>query len=446
MGEEITVQHEVIWDKTLEFLRNTVSSVDYNTVYKPLKVVQIDGAFLVLECKDSLHLSLCERYKKSLEEALKNASPSRLNIRFILPEKRRVKNPKVKKEDSGNNLNPMLCFDNFVVGAGNSFAYNVCCSVAKLPETNNPSKNMFNPLFLYGGSGLGKTHLLQAIGNEILDMHPEKKVVYTQCETFLNEFISSLSSKSFEPFRKKYRNCDFLLIDDIQFLENKEGTQEEFFHTFNALYERGRQIVLTCDKPPTQLNSLEKRLITRFSSGVLVDIQAPDYETRVAILRNIARYNHVEFPDDVLDYIASNISSNVRELEGAFKKVLAYTQLQGEVNLGMTKQVLQDIIHPNGVKKVTAEIIINVVCAFYNITIDDILSPRRDKNIAYPRMIAMYFFRNILDMTLGKISEYFGKKDHTTARSACKKIDTIIREKEVPYAEEIEELKKRISM
>lgn len=439
------MEYEVIWDKTLEFIKNTVSSVDYNTVYKPIKVQEIEGAFLILECKDSMHLSLCVRYKKLVEDALKNASPSRLNVSFVLPEKR--KNTKTKMEDvSTNNLNQAFCFDNFVVGAGNNFAYNVCYSVAKLPESNNPAKNMFNPLFLYGGSGLGKTHLLQAIGNEILDMHPEKKVVYTQCETFLNEFISSLSSKSFEPFRNKYRNCDFLLIDDIQFLENKEGTQEEFFHTFNALYERGSQIVLTCDKPPTQLNSLEKRLITRFSSGVLVDIQAPDYETRFAILRNMAQYNHVEFPDDVLDYIASNISSNVRELEGAFKKVLAYTQLQGEVNLGMTKQVLQDMIHPNGTKKVTAETIISVVSAFYNISVDDILSPRRDKNIAYPRMISMYFFRNILDMTLGKISEFFGKKDHTTARSACKKIDTIIREKESPYFEEIEELKKRIAL
>lgn len=441
------MEHEVIWDKTLEFIKNSVSSVDYNTVYKPLRPVEIDGAYLVLECKDSMHLSFSEHERDTVESALKNASPSRLMVRFVLPQAKKQTVFKAAKEEmSSGNLNPSLNFDNFVVGTGNNFAYNVCCSVAKLPESDNKSKNMFNPLFLYGGSGLGKTHLIQAIGNEIIDMHPEKRVVYTQCETFLNEFISSLSGKSFEPFRKKYRNCDFLLIDDIQFLENKEGTQEEFFHTFNALYERGSQIVLTCDKPPTQLNSLEKRLITRFSSGVLVDIQAPDYETRVAILKNMANSNYVEFPDDVLDYIASNISSNVRELEGAFKKVLAYTQLQGEVTLSMTQQVLHDMIHPQATKKVNAETIIAVICAYYNITVDDIMSPRRDKNIAYPRMMAMYFFRTILDMTLGKISEYFGKKDHTTARSACKKIDIIVKEKEVPFCDEIEELRKRISL
>lgn len=443
----IAVEFEVIWDKTLEFIKNSVSSVDYNTIYKPLRPLEVDGAFLELECKDSMHLSFCEHQTKTVEEALKNASPARLKVRFVLPKTRVRKNvAPAKEEESGNNLNPSLNFDSFVVGTGNNFAYSVCFSVAKLPESSGKSKNMFNPLFLYGGSGLGKTHLLQAIGNEILDVHPEKRVVYTQCETFLNEFISSLSAKSFEPFRKKYRNCDFLLIDDIQFLENKEGTQEEFFHTFNALYERGSQIVLTCDKPPTQLNALEKRLITRFSSGVLVDIQAPDYETRVAILRNMASTNHVEFPDEVLAYIAENISSNVRELEGAFKKVLAYSQLQGEVTLAMAQQVLHDMINPQETKNVTPETIINVICAYYNISHDDIMSPRRDKNIAYPRMIAMYFFRNILDMTLGKISEYFGKKDHTTARSACKKIDIIVREKELPFCDEIEELKKRISL
>lgn len=431
-----------IWKLALEFLKNSSSSVNYNTIFSPLKALEIDGSDFIIECRDRMHLSFCEREKNEIVKALNASSPKRFNVVFVL------KGQKKKKQSNSNflknsNFNPQLTFENFVVGTGNSFAYNVCLSVARQMENNG--QNMFNPLFLYGGSGLGKTHLIQAIGNDIRERNDDKKVVYTQCETFLNEFISSLASKSFEPFRNKYRNCDYLLIDDIQFLENKEGTQEEFFHTFNSLYERGSQIVLTCDKPPSQLNSLEERLITRFSSGVLVDIQAPDFETRVAILSNMAKNNNIYFPDPVIEYIAENINSNVRELEGAFKKVLAYSHLQGNVSLNMTKQVLNDMIHPSEDKKLTPELIIQVIAAYYNISIDEIMSPRRNRSIAYPRMIAMYFLRTVLNLTLAKISEIFGKKDHTTARSACNKIDIIVKNDEQPLAREIEELKMRLS-
>lgn len=444
---EQALDHLIIWEKALEFARSKSNSLSYNTTFKHLRPLGIEGNVFILECKDSFQRGFAEGEREILEKSLADASFVRFKIRFVLPESEPVKPQPLEKDGPSqkNNLNADFTFESFVVGAGNKFAYNVCLSVVTPPK-NTKSKNMFNPLFLYGGSGLGKTHLLQAIGNEILNRYPNKKVVYTQCETFLNEFISSLSSKSFEPFRKKFRSCDYLLIDDIQFLENKEGTQEEFFHTFNTLFEKGSQIVLTCDKPPAQLNSMEERLITRFQSGVLVDVQAPDYETRVAILRNMAQSNHVIFPDEVIDYIANNISSNVRELEGAFKKVMAYTLLQGEVNLTLTSMVLQDMISPQNARKITPDLILNVIASFYNITQDDLLSPRRDNHIAYPRMIAMYFFRTTLDMTLGKISEFFGKKDHTTARSACNKIDIIVKEKKAPFCDEIEELRKRIAL
>lgn len=444
-GETPTVDYSALWERAYQLLADQANSFTVRNVLNPLSLLGEKAGELRFLCKDPMHLAFCEKEKKTIEDALFRVSNRRLKAAFTvdLPS---VDVPAPSQEAASfanqTHLNPRNSFENFVVGKGNEFAYSVCRSIV------NPSlkQSSFNPLFLYSSSGLGKTHLIQAIGNYVQAHTPEKRVVYVPCEAFLNEFISNIQTKSFDSFRRKYRNCDYLLIDDIQFLQNKESTQEEFFHTFNALLENGSQIVLTCDKPPQQLNSMEDRLITRFRSGVMVDIQAPEYETRVAILKNMAEQNHLELSKDILAYIADNISSNVRELGGAFNKVLAYSTLSGEISLPITIEILKDMIHPQGNRTITPDLILNVVCAFYNVQKNDIMSSKRDKAIAYPRQVAMYFFRAIMDMTYVQISQYFNKKDHTTAKHNCDKIEELLRDKQAPETDEIEEVRKRISL
>ena len=342
----------------------------------------------------------------------------------------------------GSPLNPQLCFDNFVVGKNNQFAYSVCRAVLRSDANNR----RFNPLFLYGGSGLGKTHLLQAIGNHVLRHEPDKKVVYVQCEAFLNEFITSIQTKSFEPFRNKYRNCDYLLIDDIQFLQNKESTQEEFFHTFNTLFESGSQIVLTCDKPPQELNAMEQRLTTRFRSGVLVDIQAPDYETRLAILQNMAQQQGLEIREEILDYMARNICSNVRELGGALNKYAAYSCLDTELSLKDIQELLNDMIQPSHSQAISPDLILTAVCNYYNITKEELFSNKRSKHVAFPRQVAMYFLHSYLDMTFSQISQCLGRKDHTTAMHGCAKVRDILKEHIRPECDQVEALSAQLSL
>lgn len=317
------------------------------------------------------------------------------------------------------NLNPRYTFDSFVVGKSNNLAHAASLAVAESPG------EIYNPLFIYGGVGLGKTHLMQSVANFILKNDENAKVLYVTSETFTNELIDAIRNKnnSTTNFRNKYRTNDVLLIDDIQFIIGKESTQEEFFHTFNALYESKRQIIISSDRPPKDLETLEDRLKSRFEQGLSVDIQSPDYETRMAILRKKEETDNINIDNEIIQYIATNIKSNIRELEGALNKIVAMGKLDNtrEINLELAQEVLKDIISPNIPPQITPDIIIKIVAEHYGITVDDIKSKKRSNEIVYPRHIAMYLCRELTDLPLKSIGERLGR-DHSTVMHALDKI------------------------
>jgi chromosomal replication initiator protein len=442
-----------IWDKTINLLEGEVSEISLNTWIRPLEPLSAEQGVFTLSVPNDFHRTFVEQYTGLIRNALKAASATDFEVRFqvgggenLTHASHAEKKPSLSASSgesfgktSLSRLNPQYTFETFVVGSGNRFAHAACVAVAEKQGGRN-----FNPLFLYGGSGLGKTHLMHAIGNYVCANHPEKKILYVQCEQFVNEFIYTIKENKYDDFRSKYRNTDMLLIDDIQFIEGKEQMQIEFFHTFNALYETGKNIIMTCDKPPQSLASLEERLRTRFSSGLIVDIQPPDYETRLAILRRHAQQNNVSVPDDVYEYIASNVASNIRELEGAFKTVLYYSMLAGPITQDVAREALKDIIQPSAARKLSASLIMEVVANAYNVTVDDLKSNRRSKEVAMPRQVAMFLCRSLLNMTLPQIGAEFGNRDHTTVMYACSKISEDLAVKP-DLARQIEDLKKRIT-
>lgn len=316
------------------------------------------------------------------------------------------------------NLSPRYTFENFVVGNSNRFA-----KAASMAVANNPAF-AYNPFFLFSDSGLGKTHLMNAIGNQILQNHPEMKVLYISSETFTNELIESVEHNRLEAFREKYRNIDVLLIDDIQFLRKKESTQEEFFHTFEALKQADKQIIISSDRPPKELDTLEERLTSRFMQGLIIEINHPDFETRSAILRSMAEKDHLEFPLEVIQLIATNVKTNIRELEGVYTKVSAFASLnQQPVTMELARKALKDLDMGSTAEKViTVEAIQELVAAHYKIRVEDLKAKKRTRSIAYPRQIAMYLTRELTDLSLPRIGEYFGGRDHTTVLHACDKI------------------------
>lgn len=437
-----------LWDKVLAALDKEASPITMTTWIRPLKPVQIRNSVLYLLAPSAFHVNFTENYHQLIKNTLNTVVPAEMDIN-IIADLKEIENesqspnflPTDIEQKSADNNNETLysnyTFDTFVVGSGNRFAHAACVAIA-----DQQTGSSYNPLFLYGGSGLGKTHLMHAIGNHVRRNFPNKKLIYVQSERFLNEFIETIGKKNYTQFRNKYRNCDILLIDDIQFIEGKESTQVEFFHTFNALYEAGNTIVMTCDKPPGSLSFLEERLRTRFASGLIVDIQPPDYETRVAILNQRCKEQNINFPSDVIEYIAGNISSNIRELEGAFNTVSAYAMLSGELNLQIAMAALKDVIDRNPKNKLSEKAIIEVVSAYFNITVEDIKSKRRSNDIAYPRQIAMYLLRNTLNLTFEQIGKIFGNH-YSTVIHGCEKIETL-RQEEDKTEKEIEELLKAI--
>jgi len=452
-----------IWRKVTDLLAGEISEVSLKTWIMPMKPVYADDKIFVLSVPDSFSYTyviqwqnlisntfsiVCARNyevqmavsgsQEILEALRKHAAPVSINA----PSVSSMSSSSFPEEAprTAAQMNPQYTFEAFVVGSGNRFAHAACVAVAEKLGGRN-----YNPLFLYGGSGLGKTHLMHAIGNYVTVKHPEKKVIYVQCEQFVNEFISAIKEISYDDFREKYRSADLLLIDDIQFIEGKEQMQIEFFHTFNALHEAGKHIVLTCDKPPQSLGSLEERLRTRFSAGLIVDIQPPDYETRVAILKRRAEQNNVNVPEDVFDYISANIATNIRELDGAFNTVLAYSLLAGSIDLEVAVAALKDIIQPRPSRQLTAQMIMDIVARYYNVTVNEILSNRRSKDITVPRQIAMYLCRFVLNMTFPKIGDVFGGKDHTTVIHACNKVSADLNAVTSSFSHDIEELKKRLA-
>lgn len=422
---------ENIWVKVMDKLeQQSMTSVSFDTWFKGMKLKRID------EENKKFYVTVPIDFIK--ERLANNPSQLRIVKKCIKEVMNQEYDPIIMTEDEdedykdefvpNNNflpdtrLNPKYIFENFVVGKSNEFAHAASLAVAE--NYQDPSKTHSNPLFIYGGVGLGKTHLMQAIGHFVHSMDESKKILYVTSEQFTNELINSIQTNKNESFRNKYRKVDLLLIDDIQFIADKDRTQEEFFHTFNELHGQNKQIVLTSDKPPKEIKSLEKRLVSRFIWGLVVDIGTPDLETRIAILRSKADSEGYEVPDGVINFIANNVKSNIRELEGALSRVMAYSKLTtGEITEQTAAIVLKDIYNTKKPKVINVDMIKEVVSKNYKITIADIDSKKRTQNIAFPRQIAMYLTRELTDLSLPKIGEEFGGRDHSTVIHAYNKIE-----------------------
>lgn len=435
-----------IWESVLGLIKVELTEVSFNTWLKSIEPVSLEDDEIILGAPNDFTKGILEgRYFNLIKNAIKQVSGKNYQIRFIIPGEQ-IKQTQLQPEKetvkamNKSQLNPKYTFSTFVTGKSNEFAHAASLAVAEAPA------QAYNPLFLYGGVGLGKTHLMHAIGHYILSQNPDSKVVYVSSEKFTNELINSIREYRNEEFRNKYRNVDVLLIDDIQFIAGKEGTQEEFFHTFNALHEANKQIIISSDRPPRDIPTLEDRLRSRFEWGLTTDIQAPDLETRMAILRKKATLENLEIPDDVVLLIANKIHSNIRELEGALIKVVAYSSLTNRsITEELAEEALKDIISNHKPVEITVDLIKDKVSKRFNIRIDEFSSKKRTRAIAYPRQVAMYLTRELTDLSLPKIGDEFGGRDHTTVIHACEKIsndinkDNLFRKK---IDDIIEELKK----
>ncbi|MHB9095229.1 MAG: chromosomal replication initiator protein DnaA [Eubacteriales bacterium] len=423
---------EEIWQKALEIMEKQISKPSFETWLKSAKPFQFQNHTMTIEvpndfAKDWLESRYYDLIKDSLEEVVNHE----ISLSFILPNLSEtqispnftsnlsISNKNYQEDILPTYLNPKYTFDTFVVGNSNRFAH-----AASLAVAESPAKS-YNPLFIYGGVGLGKTHLMQAIGHYILSSNQSTKVVYVSSEKFTNELINSIRDDKTVEFRTRYRNMDILLVDDIQFLAGKERTQEEFFHTFNALYEANKQIIISSDRPPKEIPTLEDRLRSRFEWGLITDIQPPDLETRIAILRKKAKLENLQISNDVITYIADHIHSNIRELEGALVRVMAYSSLNhSQITNDLACEALKDILPAKKPKLISIELIQKVVAEYFNLRMDDFKTKRRTRSVAYPRQIAMYLSRELTDNSLPKIGEEFGGRDHTTVMHAHEKIST----------------------
>ncbi len=432
------------WVRVLDALEKKVNRTSYETWLKPTRYDHAQGPILFVRVPNPEFCHIGERYGDLISEAIENLGLEFRDVEFVTEEEQqKVRNdgngadphreapanaekpvggPATQQRfdwDGAAQLNPKYTFDDFVIGAGNQFAHAAARAVAERPS------KAYNPLFLYGGVGMGKTHLMQAIGHEIKKRSPQTSICYVSSERFTNDMINALRYSKMTGFRDKYRNMDVLLIDDIQFLVNKERTQEEFFHTFNALHECMRQIVIASDRPPKELAEIEDRLRSRFEWGLIADIQPPDLETKVAILQKKAESEQVMLPTDVALFIASNIRSNVRELEGALIRLTAYSSLTGgEVNLQTAQEVLKNLIDSQ-VRKVTIESIQKAVCEQFGLRQAEIKAKNNSRVIVFPRQIAMYLSKHLTDASLPEIGRQFGGKHHTTVLHSVEKIEVV---------------------
>ncbi len=440
------------WDLIKETLREEyeLTDISYNTWIVPLNFYQVkNNVVMIIIPSDQAHALnyISSKYKSYFQVTISEMMNHTYDISFIL-EKDVVEgaldedDPVYNMKYEHANLNPKYKFDTFVVGSNNKFAHSASLAVAESPG------EIYNPLYIYGGAGLGKTHLMHSIGRFILEQNPDMKVLYVTSEVFTNEVIDGVRSGDIvkmNKFREKYRTVDVLLIDDIQFIIGKERTQEEFFHTFNTLHSAGKQIILSSDKPPKDMEILEERFRSRFEWGLIADIQPPDYETRMAILKKNAEVYPKEIDDEVFQYIANNIKSNIRELEGAFNKILAFSKLNKvDINLAYAEEALKDVIDPNLPREVTPTLIINVVAEHFNINPSEISSKKRNSEFVLPRQIVMYLCRTMTDTPLAGIAKILGKKDHTTVIHGIKKITEGIVENE-ELKNKVELIKKKVS-
>ncbi|MCM2997984.1 chromosomal replication initiator protein DnaA [Paenibacillus cellulositrophicus] len=418
-------------------IQKKISKPSYDTWLKSTKAVSLQDNVLTISTPNTFTQEWLEnRYTKLILTAVRECMDAQPELHIItqdeLETERRSASPEPAAliEDHILNdpafaamLNPKYTFDTFVVGLGNRFAHAAALAVAEVPG------KAYNPLFLYGGVGLGKTHLMQAIGHYVLEHNPQAKVLYLSSEKFTNQFINAIMNNRGEAFRNKYRNIDVLLIDDIQFIAGKEQTQEEFFHTFNALKEMGKAIIISSDRPPKEIPTLEERLRSRFEWGLITDIQPPDLETRIAILRKKAKAEHLDIPNEAMVYIASHIHTNVRELEGALIRVIAYSSLVNQdITVHMTAEALKNMISQSRPQMISIQDIQERVGDYYGLRIEDFKARKRTRAVAFPRQIAMYLSRELTDYSLPKIGEAFGGRDHTTVIHAHEKIASVIRE------------------
>jgi chromosomal replication initiator protein len=439
-----------LWQKTLEDIKKNLAKSSFDTWFKDLSPLKLEkNEFSIQATSDFVKNRIQTNYLDTIQQALLNITGETYKVIITSGETLiHTSVPINKFIDQSNfelaefefaSLLDKYTFDKFVVGSGNKFAHAASLAVAEDPG------NAYNPLFIYGGSGLGKTHLLQAIGHSVRDRNSVSKIVYVSSEKFMNEFIQSIRESKSEEFRQKYRKVDLLLIDDIQFLAGRSGTQEEFFHTFNTLFEAGKQIVITSDRPPNEIQTLENRLRTRFSWGLITDISEPDLETRIAILQRKIKSEGLDIGDDVLLYIANSIETNIRELEGALTRVLAYSSLMNEeISENLAIEALKNIIPTsNSNKTVSILDIQKLVANHYHIRLEDFKSKTRTKTIAFPRQIAMYLTRNLTSLSLPQIGEEFGGRDHTTVMHACEKIKELQKEDKIFY-QQMETFKKSL--
>ena len=415
-------RYQDIFEQMCKIIEPEISYTSYTTWIEPLRIVQIENDVITIEAPHELSKNFISvKYVDMLTEALKKVTGKKLNLEILTVDEIDKYHPFAEKdnkiEEKKSQFNPKYTFDNFIVGDNNKYTHAFCLSVAEAPSV------MYNPLFLYGGVGLGKTHLMHSIAHYILSYNPDYKIIYTTTETFSNELISAIKNKTQEAFKNKYRNIDMLLIDDIQFIAGKESTQEEFFHTFNALYEDHKQIILAADRPPKEMKTLEDRLRSRFEWGLIVDVQLPDYELRLAILKNKAKMIGVHIPMPVLQFLAESLHSNIRQLEGAVKKIGAQSFLSGvPVTEEIAKSCIAELSAGAEPQSKTVERIISKVASKYGMTSEDIKSRKKTKEIAYARHICIYIIRNITDMSLPTIGKIFGR-DHSTVMASLSVID-----------------------
>ncbi|MGI9860635.1 chromosomal replication initiator protein DnaA [Moorella naiadis] len=415
------VQLDLAWQQALSIIEKEISPSALDTWFYGARPITMQGNTLVLAAPNEFARDyLQSRYYPLVQEALQQVL-GRKNIKIqvtCFPPGDADQREDIQGEDASlPRLNPKYTFETFVVGNSNRFAHAACLAVAESPASS------YNPLFIYGGVGLGKTHLMQAIGHRVRQHLPELKVMYISSEKFTNDLINSIKDKATEQFRTKYRNIDVLLIDDIQFLAKKESTQEEFFHTFNHLYEANKQIIISSDRPPKEIPTLEDRLRSRFEWGLITDIQPPDLETRMAILRKKATDEGTNLPDEVMFFIAQKIDSNIRELEGALIRVAAYANFtKKEITPELAEGILKDVLDLARPKPITPRLIQEVVANYFNLKIEDLKAKKRTRSVAFPRQIAMYLCRELTENSLPDIGKEFGGRDHTTVLHACEKI------------------------
>lgn len=446
------------WNSILTSIKEDydIKDVTYKAFLKPLEPYDIEGNNLIIIFQDENDERGLKYIKNKFEVPLTIKIAEEIgkeyNITFILPRdaigfslnnSNDSNSPYQNINYKDTNLNPKYTFETFVVGDNNRFSYNASLAVADSPG------EAYNPLYIYGGPGLGKTHLMHSIGNYIINEHPEMKVLYVTSEDFVNEVINSIrdanSVDSMSRLREKYRSVDVLMIDDIQFIIGKESTQTEFFHTFNALYNSEKQIIISSDRPPKEMETLEERIKSRFECGLLTDVGIPDYETRMAILRKKTENENIYFNDEILNFIADNIKSNIREMEGALNRLIAFNNLdKREITLDLAKSELSSYINPNKQREITPQVIIEVVADHYNILIDQMCSTRRSREVSEPRQIAMYLCKQFTEDSFQAIGTLLGGKDHSTVIHGVKKIEEKYQENE-SFRREIDDIKKKIN-